>query len=100
MICSIQSGMTEGYARMTHQEQPERSAPAFTPAKRDDVLFTLQYAMRHDLTGKVHQKASEVAVSMLASLVLDHLERSNFVIMKKPPLAAHSDTQHRLPLKD
>jgi len=85
---------------MTHQDPPERGTNALTPAKRDDVLFTLQYAMRHDLTGKVHQKASEVAVSMLASLVLDHLERSNFVIMRKPPSMAHSDTQHRLPLKD
>ncbi len=92
--------MAEGYARMTHQDQPERGAQVYTPAKRDDVLFTLQHAMRHDLSGKVHSKASEVAVSMLASLVLDHLERSNFVIMRGQPSKAHSDTQHRLPLKD
>lgn len=68
-------------------------------ATRDEVLQSMEYAMRFR-HGKATNAARDVAVSALASMVLEHLELSGYVIKKKPPMAAHSTGGGNPYLKD
>jgi hypothetical protein len=68
----------------------EDTPASLTPAKREDIAEALSYAMRFNLTGKPYRHGSEVAVPMVVDLLLDHLERSGFVLMKRPPGRAHT----------
>ena len=55
-----------------------------TPADRDDVLHALSFALNFDGRRRYHQ-ADDLKARIVADHLLRHLERSNFVIMKKPP---------------
>jgi hypothetical protein len=68
-------------------------------ATRDEILQSLEYAMRFR-NGKATNAARDVAVSALASMVLEHLELSGYVIKKKPPRVAHSTSGGSPHLKD
>jgi hypothetical protein len=50
--------------------------------------------------GKPTRVALDVAVHTLAEMVIDHLELSGYVIMRRPPLPAHSTPGSRIPMKD
>jgi hypothetical protein len=60
------------------------------PANRDDLLANLSYGMRFNTSGKPIRGAHDVAVAALAETVLGHLERSGYVVMKKPAASAPS----------
>jgi hypothetical protein len=54
-----------------------------TPATREDSLFALDYSLRFGLTGKPHKATDSGRV---AAIQLAYLERSGFVLMRKPSL--------------
>jgi hypothetical protein len=54
---------------------------------RDELLFDLEFGMKFQ-DGKARQRAAvDAAVAMM---IAAHLERTGYVIKRKPPLAAHS----------
>ena len=60
-----------------------------TPASPDDIAETLAFALRFQGRKRVHN-ADEIMSEILAKRLVEHLERSGFVVMKRPPLGGHS----------
>jgi hypothetical protein len=59
-------------------------------ADREELLFSIEYAMKFE-RGKAKPKAAQnVAVAALARMVLDHLEMSGYVIRRRPPQSSGS----------
>jgi hypothetical protein len=57
---------------------------------RDELLFDLEFGMKFQ-DGKARQRAAvDAAVATVAMMMAAHLERTGYVIKRKPPLAAHS----------
>ncbi len=54
----------------------------------DDLLSTLSYGLRFNTVGKPHRLGSDVAAQLAAEMLVQHLEQSGFVIMRKPPAHA------------
>jgi hypothetical protein len=54
-----------------------------TLARREDALFALDYSLRFGLTGKPHKATDS---GRMAEIQLAYLERSGFVLMRKPSL--------------
>jgi hypothetical protein len=61
-----------------------------TPASRDDLVSTLAYGLCFNESGKPHRHAQDSMARIAAETLARHLERSGFVVMKKPPMKAHS----------
>ena len=55
----------------------------FNPAAREDVLFALGYSLQFGLTGKPHKLTDH---QRLAEIQAAYLERSEFVLMRRPGL--------------
>ena len=56
------------------------------PATREDILFALSYGLRFNTVGRPHRLASEVTAQVTAEMLVQHLERNGFVLMRKPGL--------------
>jgi len=69
------------------------------PATRDEVRETLGYALRFNRSGKSHRHASDMMAQIAAEVLVEHLERSGFVVMKKPP-APWPSTMRYMPARD
>jgi hypothetical protein len=54
------------------------------PATRDEVRDALGYALRFTCSGKSHRHASEMMARIAADVLLEQLEVSGYVVMKKP----------------
>jgi hypothetical protein len=54
------------------------------PATPDEVAETLSFALLYDGRRRVHH-ADNTMARITAERLLRHLERSGFVVMKKPP---------------
>jgi hypothetical protein len=54
------------------------------PAAPADVLFALSYGLRFSTTGKPHKLGNELASRLAAEMLLKHLNRSGFVVMRRP----------------
>jgi hypothetical protein len=63
-------------------DDPERLAPA-TP---EDLADALAFALRFD-GRKRKNDAGEFMAAIVAKRLVEHLERTGFVIMKRPPIA-------------
>ena len=61
--------------------------PPLRPADRAEVLHSLSYALRHGRATS-RQGRDDLIVRLAAEQVLEHLERSNYVVMQKPPARA------------
>jgi len=55
-----------------------------TPAASDDIADALAFALRFDGRKRKHD-AAEMMARIVAKRLVEHLERSGFVVMKKPP---------------
>ncbi len=66
---------------------------------RDEVLQSIEFSMKFN-RGKPTRAALDVAVHTLAQMVIDHLELSGYVIMRRPPRAPHSTAVKGIPMKD
>ena len=56
------------------------------PATREDIVFALSYGLRFNTVGKPHRLASELTARVTAEMLVQHLERNGFVLMRKPGL--------------
>ena len=64
-------------------------APQLRPADRAKLLHSLSYALRHGQTAS-RQERDDLIARLAAEQVLAQLERSNYVVMQKPPARAPS----------
>ena len=53
-----------------------------TPADPHDLAAAIPFALRFDGSKRVH-KSDETAAKIVAKRVIEHLERSGFVVMKR-----------------
>jgi hypothetical protein len=61
--------------------------PGLRPATPDEIAQTLSFALRYDGRKRVHH-ADDAMARITAERLVRHLERSGFVLMKKPPAVA------------
>jgi hypothetical protein len=54
-----------------------------TPAAPEDIADALAFALRYSGRKRVHD-AAEMAAAIVAKRLVAHLERSGFVVLKKP----------------
>jgi hypothetical protein len=62
-------------------------APILCPADPSDVASALSFALQNDGRRRVRQ-ADTLMARIVADRLVEHLERSGFVIMKKPDQVA------------
>ena len=67
---------------------PDDTIP-LRPADRAELLHSLSYALRHGRSAG-RQERDDLMAQLAAEQVLGHLERSNYVVIQKPPARAHS----------
>ena len=60
-----------------------------TPADPDDLAEALSFALRYSGRKRVHG-GDELMARITAERLIESLQRSGFVVMKKPPTPAHS----------
>ena len=65
------------------------------PAPQDEIADALSFALRYDGRKRVHH-ADEIMAQVTAERLVQHLERSGFVLMRKPPASAPT-TSHMPP---
>jgi hypothetical protein len=56
-----------------------------SPATPEDVADALAFALRFQGRKRVHN-ADEIMSAIVAKRLVEHLERSGFVVMKRPPI--------------
>jgi hypothetical protein len=56
-----------------------------TPADPSDLAAALAFALRYQGRKRVHN-ADELMSEIVAKRLVEHLEQSGFVVMKKPPI--------------
>ena len=59
-------------------------ADNLTPADPSDLADALAFALRFHGRKRVH-KADEIMAEIVAKRLVEHLERADFVVMKRPP---------------
>jgi hypothetical protein len=62
-----------------------------TPASPDYIADTLAFALRFEGPERTHD-ADDIMAGLVAKRLVKHLERSGFVILKRPPSSGHSST--------
>jgi hypothetical protein len=60
-------------------------ADRLTPASSDDLADALAFALRYSGRKRTHD-AGEMMAAIVAKRLVEHLERSGLVVMKKPPI--------------
>jgi hypothetical protein len=63
-----------------------------TPATPEDLADALAFALRFDGRKRKHD-AGEFMAAIVAKRLVEHLERSGFVIMKKPPIGGNAPAE-------
>jgi hypothetical protein len=63
--------------------------PALRPAEPAEVEQTLAHALQFD-GRKPFRLSGEMMAKITAAHLVEHLRRSGFVIMKKPPASMHA----------
>ncbi len=68
-------------------------ADRLRPATAAEIADSLSFALRYDGRRRVHH-ADEAMARITADRLVAHLERSGFVLMKRPDAAAPTTSQH------
>jgi hypothetical protein len=63
------------------------NTPTLRPATADEIAQTLAFALRFEGRKRVRY-ADEIMAEITAERLVAHLERSGYVVMKKPPAVA------------
>ena len=64
--------------------------PNLRPATRDELMQALSFTLRFNGRRRVHAHTEDLAMARVtAEPLLEHLERSGYVVMHKPPLGQH-----------
>jgi len=61
------------------------AADRLTPASPEDLADALAFALRYSGRKRVHDSA-EMMSKIVAKRLVEHMENSGFVVMKKPPV--------------
>ena len=69
------------------------------PASAEEIEQSLSYALRFDGRKRVRH-ADDAMARITAERLVQHLERSGYVLMKRPNAAAPSTSTHRHPNSD
>ena len=67
--------------------------PRLRAATAEEIADTLSFALRYDGRRRVHH-ADEAMARITAERLVRHLERSGYVLMKRPDGAAPSTSPH------
>jgi hypothetical protein len=70
--------------------------PGLRPATAEEIAETLSFALRYDGRKRVHH-ADEAMARITAERLVRHLERSGYVLMRRPAEAAPSTSHHHRP---
>jgi hypothetical protein len=74
--------------------------PHLRPATPDEIATALSFALQFEGRKRVHH-ADDAMARITADRLVRHLERSGFVLMKKPPAPAPTVAEHmRRPAAD
>ncbi len=84
-------GLLVGSSRMSDEDRQD-----LRPATPHEIEERLCAALRFDGRKRVHH-ADEAMARITAERLVQHLERSGYVLMKKPRRAAPSTSGHRHP---
>jgi hypothetical protein len=57
-----------------------------SPASPEEIAFAIAYALRYSGRKRVHDSA-EMMATIVAKRLVEHLERSGFVVLKRPPIS-------------
>jgi hypothetical protein len=77
---------------MRAEDRMNNDAP-LRPASPAEIADSLSFALRYDGRRRVHH-ADDAMARITADRLVRHLERSGFVLMKRPDAAAPSASQH------
>jgi hypothetical protein len=67
--------------------------PSLRPATAAEIADSLSFALRYDGRRRVHH-ADDAMARITADRLVAHLERSGFVLMKRPDAAAPTASHH------
>jgi hypothetical protein len=74
--------------------------PRLRPATPNEIAETLSFALRYEGRKRIHH-ADDAMARITADRLVRHLERSGFVLMKKPAAPAPTVAEHmRRPVAD
>jgi hypothetical protein len=73
--------------------------PPLRPATPDEIADSLAFALRYEGRKRVHH-ADDAMARIAADRLVRHLERSGFVVMKKPAAPAPTSSKHMSPRTD
>jgi hypothetical protein len=73
-----------------HALPPGGSSRRLDEAAVADLVAALAYALRFDARGKPRKGGWDFAADLAAEWIAEHLRRSNFVVLRRPPGAPHS----------
>ncbi len=73
-----------------HALPPGGSSRRLDEAEVADLVAALAYALRFDARGKPRKGGWDFAADLAAEWIAEHLRRSNFVVLQRPPGAPHS----------
>ncbi len=76
---------------MTHDRMT--GADRLRPATAAEIADSLSFALRYDGRRRVHH-ADDAMARITADRLVAHLERSGFVLMKRPDAAAPTTSHH------
>ena len=65
-----------------------------TPADMEELVQSLAFALQYDGRRRTHD-ADRLVARVAAARLVEHLRKSRYVILKRPPAPPHSDTTHR-----
>jgi hypothetical protein len=68
----------------TGRHHQRMSDPPLRPATADEIAETLSFALRYDGRRRV-RTADDAMARITAERLVEHLQRSGFVLMKRPP---------------
>jgi hypothetical protein len=69
------------------------------PASAEEIAQSLSFALRYDVRKRVHH-ADDAMARITAERLVQHLERSGYVLMKRADAMAPSTSRHRHPNAD
>ncbi len=72
-----------------HTAQPGTAPRRLDGADFADLVAALAYALRYDARGKPRKGGWDHAADLAAEWLAEHLKRSNFVVLRRPPSAPH-----------
>ena len=74
-------------------QETTNEADRLRPATAAEIADSLSFALRYDGRRRVHH-ADDAMARITADRLVTHLERSGFVLMKRPDTAAPTTSHH------